>query len=209
MQGFVFAASIWAAVSVVIFLVVVVWRRVFPTPMPRIGDPTLDTRYRRRHFSPEAAAQRHGLAPGMTVLEVGPAIGYLTRAARDRVGPDGRVIALDLMLPALKKLSKRLGPLTPPLVCADATRLPFSHGAFDLTFLSSVLGEIPDKPGTMRELKRILRPGGTLAISEEIIFDPDYVRLPVARRLAEAHGFTRGEYFGQRFRYTQRFTVPS
>ena len=83
----------WVAWSVGIFLAVVVWRRIFPGPMPRLFDPTLDTAYRRRHFSPEVAADRHGLVPGMLVLEIGPAGGYLTGAAVERVGPRGRVRA--------------------------------------------------------------------------------------------------------------------
>ena len=68
----------------------------------------------------------------------------------------------------------------PPI--RTSTRLPFRAGSFDLVFLSSVLGEIPDEPSAMREFRRVLRPGGTLAVSEEIVVDADYVRLPVARR---------------------------
>ncbi len=199
----------WAAGSVAVFIAVVAWRRVFPAPMPRIGDPTLDTSYRRRHFSPEDAAERHGLGAGMRVLEVGPAVGYLTGAALAKIRPNGFLVSLDIRPAALKKLRARLGVATPPLVCGDATQLPFHDAVFDRAFLSSVLGEIPDKPGAMQEFRRVLRRGGVLAISEEIIFDPDYVRLPVARRLAAGAGFEPGEYFGQRFRYTQRFMVPA
>jgi SAM-dependent methyltransferase len=199
----------WVASSVGIFLAVVAWRRIFPAPMPGFAAPTLDTACRRRHFSPEVAAERHGLGPGMRVLEIGPGIGYLTGAAAERIGPHGRLVSLDLQLSLLTKLRDRLGPATPPLVRGDATRLPFRGASFDLVYLSSVLGEIPDKPGAMREFGRVLRSGGTLAVSEEIIFDPDYVRLPVARRLAAGAGFAPGEYFGQRFRYTQRFVAPA
>jgi len=199
----------WVAWSVGIFLAVVVWRRIFPGPMPRLFDPTLDTAYRRRHFSPEVAADRHGLVPGMLVLEIGPAGGYLTGAAVERVGPRGRVVSLDLQLALLHRLRARLGPATPPLVRGDATRLPFRAGSFDLVFLSSVLGEIPDKPSAMREFRRVLRPGGTLAVSEEIVVDADYVRLPVARRLAAAAGFAPAQYFGEAFRYTQRFRASA
>lgn len=200
---------VWAAWSVGIFIAVVIWRRIFPAPMPGLFDPTLDTSYRRRHFSPEVAAERHGLAAGMRALEIGPAGGYLTRAAVRKVQPTGHLVSLDLQQSLLRKLRARLGPDTPPLVRGDATRLPFRSGSFDLIFLSSVLGEIPDKPGAMREFGRVLRPGGTLAVSEEIIFDPDYVRLPVARRLAAGAGFEAREYFGETFRYTQRFGAPA
>jgi hypothetical protein len=113
---------------------------VFAAPMPRVFDPILNTRFRQRNFSPEVAAERHGLAPGMRVLEVGPA-GYLTAAAQRRIQPEGRLISIDLQLPLLKTLRTRLGPSAPPLVCGDATKLPFREGCFDLLFVVEVMGE--------------------------------------------------------------------
>jgi Methyltransferase domain len=124
-----------------ILVVIVVWRRVFAAPMPRVFDTILNTRFRQRNFSPEVAAERHGLAPGMRVLEVGPAGGYLTAAAQRRIQPEGRLISIDLQLPLLKTLRTRLGPSAPPLVCGDATKLPFREGCFDLLFVVEVMGE--------------------------------------------------------------------
>jgi len=54
----------------------------------------------------------------------------------------------------------------------------------------------------------VLRPGGTLAVSEAALMDPDYVRFPVLIQLATAAGFEPGESFSQWFQYTQRFTSP-
>ncbi len=199
------AVLIWLAWSVAIFVAVVIWRRARPAPMPGIFDFTLDSGFRRRHFSPEVAAERHGLVPGMRVLEVGPAGGYLTRAARERIQPDGRLVCIDLQLPLLRKLRRRLGAITPPLVCSDASRLPFREASFDLVFVVEVMGEIPDKPRALLEFRRILRPGGTLAVSEAALLDPDYVRFPVLMRLATAAGFEPREGFAEWFQYTQRF----
>jgi SAM-dependent methyltransferase len=191
------------------FAAVVVWRRLVPAPMPRLFDFTLDTPYRRRHFSPEIAAERHGLAPGMRVLEVGPAGGYLTAAARSRIHPGGFLVAIDLQLPLLRKLRARLGTQAPPLVCGNACTLPFRDGSFDLLFVVEVMGEIPDRMAALREFARVLHPGGTLAISEAALLDPDYVRLGTLLRLATAARFIPGERFAERFQYTQRFTSPS
>ena len=188
---------------------IVVWRRVFAAPMPRVFDAILDTRLRRRTFSPEVAAERHGLAAGMRVLEVGPAGGYLTAAAQRRVAPGGSLVAIDVQLPLLRRLRARLGADTPPLVCGDATRLPYRPGSFDLVFVVEVMGEIPDRSAALAEFRRVLRPGGVLAVSEAALFDPDYVRFPTLMRLATAAGFEPREGHAERFQYTQRFAAPA
>ena len=87
----VFISAAW---TVATLLAIVAWRRLVPAPMPRIFDFILRTKFRRRTFSPEAAAERHGLAPGMRVLEVGPAGGYLTAAAAQKLKPHGTELGL-------------------------------------------------------------------------------------------------------------------
>lgn len=54
--------------------------------------------------------------------------------------------------------------LHPALACADALRLPFPSGAFDLLTASNVLFLLPDPPAALAEMRRVLRPGGTLAL---------------------------------------------
>ncbi len=192
-----------------VLLAIVVWRRLVPAPMPRVFDFLLRTKLRRRTFSPEIAAERHGLAAGMSVLEVGSAGGYLTAAAANKVEPGGRLVSLDLQPAFLETLRARLGSATPPLVCADASRLPFRPGSFDLVFVADVMGEIPDKRAALREFGRVLRPGGSLAVSEAALFDPDYVRAPVLQRLVAAAGFQPRERFERWFQYTHRFVWPA
>src|SRR4029450_6838370 len=96
-------------------LAIIAWRRLMPAPMPRIFDFILNTKFRRRTFSPETAADRHGLAPGMHVLEVGPAGGYLTAAAAEKIKPTGRLVSRDIQLPLLKTPGTRQGAAAPPL----------------------------------------------------------------------------------------------
>lgn len=187
------------------FVAVIAWRRIVPAPMPRVFDFILRTKFRRRTFSPEVAAERHGLVAGMRALEVGPAGGYLTAAAAKAVEPGGRLVSLDLQLGFLQTLRSRLGVTATRLVCADASRLPFRQGSFDLVFVADVMGEIPDKRGALREFARVLRPEGTLAISEAALFDPDYVRAPVLQRLVTDAGFQPRERFESWFQYTHRF----
>lgn len=188
----------------VAFLAYLAWQRRSPRPFPPWMTPLLHSPLRRRGFSPETAAQRHGIAPGMSVLEVGPGDGYLTPAAIDRATPAGRVIGLDLQLAMLRKLRRALGSRTPPLVCASGSQLPFRSDAFDLVFLAQVLGEIPDRRAALAEYARVLRPNGTLAITEGMP-DPDFIRCGRLVRMARAAGFRSGERFGHRLHYTQRF----
>jgi ubiquinone/menaquinone biosynthesis C-methylase UbiE len=56
-----------------------------------------------------------------------------------------------------------------------ARGLPYGDGTFDAAYLVGVLGEIPDEPTALRELRRVLKPNGRLVIGE-VFFDPDFVR---------------------------------
>jgi len=192
--------------SIVGFLAYLAWQRRSPRPFPPWMTPLLHSPFRKRSFSPEAAARRHGIAPGMIVLEVGPGDGYLTVAANDAVAPGGRLICLDVQPAMLRKLRKALGSHTPPLVCASGSRLPFRARAFDLVFLSHVLGEIPDRTGALAEYARVLRSNGTLAITEGLP-DPDFIRGARLVRMARGAGFLPSERFGHTLHYTQRFRL--
>ena len=183
----------------------ILWQRAFPKPFPPWLTPILDTRFRRRTLSPEVAAERHGIESGMRVLEIGPGHGYLTAAAQRRAGASGSLICLDIQPAMLRKLRSTLGESTPPLVCASGSQLPLRTGSIDLIFLCEVLGEIPDKEQAFCEFRRVLKPGGTLAVTEALP-DPDYVRSSVLARLARQAGFEPVVRVGNWLQYTQRLT---
>jgi ubiquinone/menaquinone biosynthesis C-methylase UbiE len=107
----------------------------------------------------------------------------------------------------LRQVRARLGARAPACVQASGSVLPFRDGAFDHVFLVTVLGEIPDQAGALRECHRVLRSRGTLAVTEALP-DPDYVRTPVLRRRAAAAGFVAGKRLGSWFNYTHRFVRP-
>src|SRR5262245_27426374 len=197
----------WLLVAtIVVALVYFARRRREPTPFPPWLTPLLHSPLRRRGFSPEAAAERHGIAPGMRILEVGPGDGYLTAAALERAAPGGRLVCLDVQAPMLRKLRRALGARTPPLVCASGSVLPFRSHSFDLIFLSHVLGEIPDRAGALAEYARVLRPGGTLAVTEGLP-DPDFIRAERLVQMAAGAGFVPAERLGRALHYTQRFRL--
>jgi ubiquinone/menaquinone biosynthesis C-methylase UbiE len=144
----------------------------------------------------------------MCALEVGPGGGYVTEAAIERIGPDGRLVCLDIQLDMLRQVRLRLGARCPALVCGSGSALPLREGSFDLVFLVGVLGEIPNKDEALRECRRVLRPGGTVAVTESLP-DPDYVRAGMLVQRALRAGLVPGERTSSVVGYTQRLLRPA
>jgi SAM-dependent methyltransferase len=133
--------------------------------------------------------------PGERVLEVGPGTGYYTLDVADSVSPGGRLDIFDLQQEMLDHTMRRAGKrgltnITPAQ--GDARQLPYPDASFDAAFLTTVLGEIPDQDAALRELARVLKPGGRLVVGE-LFGDPHWVSPGRLRRRAEAVGlaFTR------------------
>jgi SAM-dependent methyltransferase len=179
-----------------------------PSPYPPCLTQLLEGPLRRWQLSGDRCLAESGLARGMHALEVGPGGGYVTEAAVERVRPDGRLICLDLQPDMLRQVRARLGPRCPALVCGSGSIFPFREAVFDLVFLVAVLGEIPDKDAALRECLRVLRPGGTLAVTESLP-DPDYVRARVLEQHARRAGFVPRERLSTLTGYTQRLRRPS
>jgi SAM-dependent methyltransferase len=153
---------------------------------------------------------RMGLQAGQTVLELGPGPGYFTIAASRLVGHTGRIICADLQPGMLQILQERLdegGVANAHPIVADASRLPLGSGTIDLAFLVAVLGEIPDRPAALRELRRVLKPGGVLAFTETLT-DPDYVLQDSLRDVCRALGFEEAGCDAVFLGYTMRFQSP-
>ncbi len=80
-------------------------------------------------------------------------------------------------------------------VQGSATRLPLPDSSVDHAFLITVLGELPNRSTALAEIRRVLRPGGRLSVSEQLP-DPDYIKPRVLRSELSTAGFieesTRG-----------------
>src|SRR5687768_9630852 len=103
------------------------------------------------------------LRAGDRVLDVACGTGVVAREAARRVGPAGSVTGLDLNLGMLA-VAKRLRP---DIVWrqGDAGSLPFDAGAFDAVVSQFGLMFFADRVGAIREMARVLAPGGRLAVA--------------------------------------------
>jgi len=110
--------------------------------------------------------------PGMTVVDVGSAMGFFTLPLARLVGKDGRVIAVDVqekMLSSLVTRAKRAGlsDRIKPVQCSfDSLGLGEMTGQTDFALAFAVLHEMPDVQQAMKEVYASLKPGGCLLIAE-------------------------------------------
>ena len=116
---------------------------------------------------------RLGLAPGDTVLDLGCGFG---RHAFEAARRGGRVIALDAGVDEVNGVVATFAAMAEAgelseervatgVVQGDALALPFADATFDRVICSEVLEHLPADEAAMAELARVLRPGGTMAVT--------------------------------------------
>ena len=114
-----------------------------------------------------AAAAR----PGDRVLELGPGLGFYTLPLARRVGPDGKVIAIDaqqVMLDTLALRCQKAGINERiELLCGGDPLTPGGlEGSIDVAFLVNVVHETRDPATLFFDIAKVLRPGGTVYLRE-------------------------------------------
>lgn len=182
-------------------------RHFYKFPMPEFMADLIDNPLRRRFQPPYETAVRHGLEPGMTVLEVGPGNGTYTLGAAQRIGADGRLVTVDIeprMIERVRRKTSDAGVANVEAKVADVYRLPFDDSTFDVVYMITVIGEIPEPVRAMREFHRVLSPSGTLVFSE-LLQDPDYPLAGTVVRWAASAGFRLRTKLGGLFYYTLIF----
>jgi ubiquinone/menaquinone biosynthesis C-methylase UbiE len=180
-------------------------RLIGGSPCPSSMAWILDNPLRRRLVG--TILDRTGVQPGEVVLELGPGPGTLTREAAKRVVPDGKVIAVDIqpaMIAILKRKVTQAGLVNVETCAADGCHLPLKAQSVDRAFLVTVLPEIPDRQQALAELCSVLKPTGTLSITEQFL-DPDYPLSRTTIRWVEAAGFKLTERHGNWWNYTLNF----
>ena len=114
-------------------------------------------------FAPWAPVLLDAAAVGIghTVLDVACGTGVVAAAAVERVGPSGAVTGVDIN-PGIIAVAARTQGVR--WAQADAARLPFPDGGFDRVLCQAGLQFVPDRLGALREMRRVLRPGGRVAL---------------------------------------------
>ena len=128
--------------------------------------------------------------PGERLLEVGPGTGYYSLPVAGWLTPGGSLDVLDVQQEMLDHTLRRAseeGIENIAATLADARELPFEDDSFDGAYLVTVLGEIPDQDAALRELRRVVRPGGRIVVGE-LFGDPHMVTHRALAGRAEAAG---------------------
>lgn len=158
--------------------------------MPHKFNPAhmarLESEERRRRQPPERLLAAIGVTAGSRLVDIGCGPGFYALPAAEVVGAQGHVFALDLqdaMLARVRERAAAAGLHNMEALQSEESRLPLPDAATDIALVANVLHECADRVGFLREVRRVLVPGGRVAIIEWRK-EPMEMGPPLAERMA-------------------------
>lgn len=197
--------------QIVIRIPLKILRRCVLFPTPAFLGYFLDSDLRRLLQPPDEIIQRSGIKEGMQFIDLGCGSGAFAIPMARVVGLHGKLYAIDIQPKMLKQLENKLNKKENSdikniieVINTSAYELPFENDSIDACCMITVLGEIPDRIIALEEVKRILKHGGTLAVTE-LLIDPHYSLKSTTIRLGNETGFILDRVYGSFLNYTVRF----
>lgn len=111
-----------------------------------------------------AAVAGLGLREGDRVLDAGCGTGRALPPLREAVGPSGVVLGADLTPAMLREAARAGRDRDGALLLTDVAALPLRPSVLDAVFAAGLIAHLPDPAGNLREIARVVRPGGVLAL---------------------------------------------
>ncbi|MEU2897344.1 class I SAM-dependent methyltransferase [Streptomyces sp. NPDC088106] len=115
-----------------------------------------------------AAVAALGLREGDRVLDAGCGTGRALPPLRAAVGPTGVVLGADLTAAMLRAAARAGRDRDGTLLLTDVAALPLRSSSLDAVFAAGLIAHLPDPAGNLREIARVVRPGGVLALFHPI-----------------------------------------
>ncbi|WP_051103561.1 class I SAM-dependent methyltransferase [Terracoccus sp. 273MFTsu3.1] len=128
------------------------------------------------------------LRRGQVVVDVGAGTGFVTVELAQRCGPESRVTAVDPWAAAMDRLAAKvafLGLTNVDLVVAPAEHLPLADASVDLVVSNLGINNLDDPPAVLRECALLLRPGGRLVTTTNLVGHMEQVYAAYRTALSE------------------------